>query len=397
MPQYLSRDREEKRESYTYALAAWAWMLGLAAFSLMVYASLHYSIGFPYQDEWSVIEELASNHGSYSFNLLWAQHNEHRMAIAKLLVMADLYWFKGRNISLYLELYTMQLVHFLFWGWGLRRVARWPPWMVVMGAGLAAFALFWVSQWESLLNPFVVSSLSAFVGGTIAVMALYFALEDPSKLAQWVAVSIGAAFVAETGLACGLLIWPLLLVLAIPPASPARLRALAIAGLQALASRGCTLPGTSVPPWHANPMESLGKPDVVLSYLYSPTSETAGLTVSPELGKVTCALIGAGGRAGVVCRGNCFGPHRTGSRWRRLSLSVYMAGTGFLTALGRLDFAIAQAGAKPLSDYRADVLAVSGVICHRCGLPNESPKRYAGCRGCSAAGDGDAAGLQWFR
>ncbi|MFL6414887.1 MAG: hypothetical protein ACJ74Y_04355 [Bryobacteraceae bacterium] len=88
--------------------------------------------------------------GHLSLADFWAQHNEHRIVTGRLLGLADLYSFGGRNVSLFAEIVAVQLFHLVLllvvirrvgWlhsvsagGWGLSQVAgHAPTWAGIAG------------------------------------------------------------------------------------------------------------------------------------------------------------------------------------------------------------------------------------------------------------------------
>jgi hypothetical protein len=61
--------------------AAWGLMLAQAYFFI-----LHYGSPVPYMDEWAIVPTLSGNR-PLTLDWLWAQHNEHRIPIARLLLL----------------------------------------------------------------------------------------------------------------------------------------------------------------------------------------------------------------------------------------------------------------------------------------------------------------------
>ena len=323
------------------SLAIWSLLLGCFAILGTVYTSFKCYIPAPFEDQWATIEELASHHGAYTLPLLWAQHNEHRSPFAKLLIMADLYLFKGQNVSLYLELYLIQILHLVTLMWLLRRSAHWPPWLLTVSAGLIAFALFWESQYQSFLNPVQVCYLSAFLLATFSIISMMIALEEPNRFSPWLTVSMVAAFLAEANLANGLIVWLFLILMAVR----FRLRYTYTAVLCAVTvvAIAIYLPGYKNPGQTANPVASLLKPGLLIEYLT--------IYFGSVWGKLSSALEGAFAIAGIA--GSIFlfvrellRPKPRPFPFAVLLLCMFLLATGFITALGRINFPLVQAASS---------------------------------------------------
>lgn len=333
---------------YGGRLAAWALILGCLAIAAALYLSVHCYIAVPFEDQWAVLQEFSSHPGVSVVQTLWSLHNEHRLPFAKLLMLADLYLFHGQNISLYLEIYLVQILHLLIFIFVLHRVARWPPWMALSGSGLAAFGLFWQSQFQSFLNPFGVSVLPAYVFGTAAIFALLFCLLDSEHRPLWFSACLISAFISESSLANGLLIWPLLLILAVR----FRVRSILIAVLAMVASVciAAYLIGYQSPGQHANPLDSLHRPALVLEYL-SIYFGSVWADTNLSFGEV-CAVF-AMGTVFVCYTRELFQKNSSLFSVSLLSLCMFLLGTGILTALGRINFPLAQAAS---SRYQSSAL-----------------------------------------
>lgn len=338
---YLEQERQQSIARYCVILSLWGVILGSMAVIAALYVSVHYYLSVPFEDQWAVIEELRSNHGTYSLPLVWSLHNEHRQPIARLLMMADLYWFRGQNISLYLEIYAVQILEWFILLWAMWRGALWPRWMFTVGSGLAAFALFWTSQHQTFLNPLGVGIVPAPAFGAIAFIAMMFTLEDSKHAGKWFALSLISPMISEASLANGLLIWPLLILMAIR----FRLRWQWIAILIPVAaiSIAAYMIGYSNHEGHANPAESLHKPVLLLGYLVIYFGSLWG-----SLNKVVGELIAVCGMAAAsVCyvwelfrrRGKPFA-------FAMISTCAFLLGTGFVTALGRINFPLEQAASS---------------------------------------------------
>ncbi len=337
----LKQKRQKDMARYDVILSLWGVILGSMAVISALYVSVHYYISVPFEDQWPLIEELGNNHGSYTLPLLWALHNEHRLPFAKLLLMADLYWFRGQNISVYFEIYAMQIVEWIALVWAMRRSALWPRWLTTVGAGLAAFALFWTSQFQSFLNPIGIQIVPAAAFGAICLIAMMFMVEDSRRVLLWFLVSVVTAFFSEASLANGLLLWPLMAVAAIR----FRLRWHWVAALLAVAviCVAAYLIGYRSPAGHANPAESIRQPALWAQYLLIYFGNLWG-SLNPVLGRTLAFLGMAAVSACYVWE--FFRRQAKPFAFAMISTCMFLLGTGFITALGRINFPLVQAASS---------------------------------------------------
>src|SRR5208337_2058706 len=159
---------------------------------------------------------------------LWQQHNEHRIPWGKLAGYVDLKAFGGRNISLLVEIFLIQAMEALFFIWIFRRYRGLNLPEVMTAAGVFVFAMFYPIQIENFYWGFQVAfvtlpfAASVSIGAVIVHSDLAASRERPPWCSWPLAISLGGAVLAETSLASGILIWPLLLILSFVLRMPAR-------------------------------------------------------------------------------------------------------------------------------------------------------------------------------
>ncbi len=343
----MAEQRARDVAGYTELIKFWSLLLGCVSIVAALYVTFHSLIRFPFEDQWSILAELDSVQGWYTIPLLWALHNEHRTPFAKLLETADLYWFHGRNTSLYLEIYALQAINLAVWMWTLRRVAQWPGWLVGTGTGLAAFALFWVSQHQSF-NPLGVGILPATGFAFFSFLFLVLAGLHRKRSLYWLIAAIAAAFISEGTLASGILLWPLLVILALR----LRIRLWMVALLVVIGALAtyAYLAGFHSPPHTAKPLESIRHPGLVTEYLlvyFGNPWAAVNETVRNALAAVAIVLaIGCYAIEVVRPTAKTFGIFM-------LTVCMFCLGAGLLTALGRINFGVLQATS---SRYHSSVL-----------------------------------------
>src|SRR5262245_23310490 len=65
----------------------------------------------PFSDLWAMFPFIERGvHGDFGISDLWAQHNEHRMALARLQFLVDYRFFDGTNIFLFASIATTCLL-----------------------------------------------------------------------------------------------------------------------------------------------------------------------------------------------------------------------------------------------------------------------------------------------
>ena len=169
-------------------------------------------------DQWQIIHTLMESGGHPSLRQLWAQHNEHRLLMGRLLGFIDLFFFRGRNVSLFAEILVVQLCHVILLAFVLRRFGRLPWPVYVTLVGFVAYCLFSPLQMENFDWAFqIVFVLANFAASVCFATALWYSQQN-STSNSWrkflaLMLCLFAAFVSEASEAYGLLVWPVLLFL----------------------------------------------------------------------------------------------------------------------------------------------------------------------------------------
>jgi hypothetical protein len=262
-----------KQEKSAYAgpafESAFAKVMLLLAITMALYSialTVHSYMPCPFWDEWKVIGDIADGATPWSLHWLWSQHSEHRIASTRLLIWLDWAAFGGKNVSLFVEMYLVQLVQ---WGaicWVLERLTPFPKSLKLTLQGLFAFCLFHPNQIQNFTWAFQISFFLPFALGTIALLAVTFFDRAPWRW-RW-SILIGAGFapiIAATSLASGLLIGPALVCLAFLKRLPGR----AVLALSALSLLSIVVyfAGFRIPTGHSSPIQWLSRPVDVFRYM----------------------------------------------------------------------------------------------------------------------------------
>jgi hypothetical protein len=189
--------------------------IGVALYMVVVsYSSL------PYWDGWMEVEVAAGGGSLLSPAWLWERDNEHRLILPKLFLAADLRLFQGRQIFLLASILGIQLLHLALLSWSMRVLGGWRGALWRTGTGLAAFCLFYPSQWTNFVVGFQVCFVLPQLLATVSFVGLLLywnkSQQHPEK--RWLTflvLSILAAVGAAYSLASGNLLWPILILAAL--------------------------------------------------------------------------------------------------------------------------------------------------------------------------------------
>jgi hypothetical protein len=304
-----------------------------------------------YWDQWSTVDNLMHSGDQISWSQLWAQHNEHRIPVARVACFADLLLFGGRNISLLIEIYLVQLFHLLIFAWMIWRESSLSPAARWTALGLLLFCMFSPIQIENFSWGFEVTFVMAGFAASLAfACALWYskaARKDGSAILPLV-LCLLTAFVSECSLANGTLVWPTLLFLAFALRF-ARGAKLLIAGAGTLAI-AVYLKGYQSPGHHSNPLTSIRHPFAIAKYVVTYFAGTwdpslPSTSVWPTISESLTGLA-----IGVALL-SAFRVFRKSSSVSRLEIflsaeMIFVLMSAIITALGRVDFGTVQATAS---------------------------------------------------
>ena len=225
----------------------------------------------PFAESWLQIWVAANRINPVSLHWLWQQHLEHRFPIPKLFLAVDLWLFHASQQFLLASIFTVQLLHLgairlEHQGSGRLARSRWRT-----GFGLAAFCLFFPSQWETFVFSFEVNFVLSGLFASLSFIALllYWIKSQPQSESsgpwRFLLLSILAALGATFSLANGSLVWVLLVAAAL-------LLRLRLPAIMALVVSGTIsilgyFHGYVRPPESDSPLLSMQHPQRVLEHL----------------------------------------------------------------------------------------------------------------------------------
>lgn len=325
------------------AVVAGAGLTIAAAIALVLCAVLMITgyVKCPYLDEWWIVRQLADGASPRSLSWLWSQQNEHRILVPRLLIWLDLYAFGGRNISLFLLTFATQTAHWLLWLFAVRRWSGAPRSVQLMMQGVFGYCLFCPNQIENFVWAFQFSFVLPFFLATLAFTCILL-MDDVKRPQLYLATAIAAPFIAMCNLAGGIIIWPFLLLIAVWRKRSRR--ELLVLFVIAAGVIGIYYTGYQTPPYHSNPIKSLGNPYAIYRYILTYFG-TSWWFLLPHLartlafGGLLLFLFLIVRSRGGLCGANKF-------RILLITEGLFLLATALVTALGRVTLGIGQASSS---------------------------------------------------
>ncbi len=295
----------------------------------------------PFWDEWAVVKQIGQGNGPLSFHWLWSQQNEHRLAVPRLAVWLDLFRFVGRNVSLFVEIFLVQLLHLGAIGHVIERYTEEPVALKRSLQGLFAFAVFHPNQIENFTWAFQIGFVWPFLLATLALIAVAF-FERWRHPALAITLAVLAPITAALGVAGGLLIAPVSIVLAAAKRLPGRyiaalsgaFLASAVAYLYGYRRSATDLPAVAVLS-HAKDL-----------FVYFLTYFGASWTRILPHKERTIACISLIAYAALLIGRVRWASKTSDLEWFLLGECTLMLATALLTAFGRIQFGVGQAFAS---------------------------------------------------
>jgi hypothetical protein len=333
------------------ALTAWL------AFSWYqtIYRIVRYYTPLPTWDYWRTAAFLKS-YQALDFRILWVQHNEHRIVFPEIVFAADDLFLRGRQV---LPLAISFLSYFGCWlllVWTFARDAFVPSNVRTIGILLAGIIIGWQGSAAVLAQTFLLE-------WTLLQFAVLLALTFLARLGETKAKSdliavIACAVVATYTSANGLMLWPVLLVLALVLSIGKRefvLLAVAAAVSTSIYFVGYTFTGTlSIGNLFRHPLYLLG---FLAAYLSMPFGAIKMTAFGIGVGLVSAASVAGLAIAAFRNRLSSSRPAIVLFGWY-----LFMVLTALLTAAGRMDPSEPTFSAAKAARYVTGPLVTWGVF-----------------------------------
>jgi hypothetical protein len=312
-----------------------AWILSIYLILTTVLAVHTFYCSLPYGDMWWFVRDMSQFRShQVGLSFLWSQHSEHRLVLPRLIFWVDLQFFRFRGVftifcGLVLQAGEAVLLCFAFW-----RVEKSASVSRLAYAALVFGMMFSASQIENLIFPFQVQFPLAFFMASVSIFLVLHHCETNGG--NWISMFLGlaAAACATLSLGCGLLVWPVLLIICI--IERASLKALWTTAIAGIAMWISYFIGYLSPSQSANPWASLRHPVRISAFTF--TFVASALTPTPSR---FAGLLGLVFLSGAAIAFFLYVRVRSASSWKARAFFVYLAffiaATAFLTSLGRLN------------------------------------------------------------
>ncbi len=292
----------------------------------------------PFWDAWAFVNAIAEGAGFHSWSWLWSQHNEHRLLVTRLLILLDLRVFGAKAVSLFVEMYAIQLCHWALISYAIERWTSFPRFLKTTLQGVFGFCLFHLNQSENFVWAFQVSFVFAFALATGTLLTIAFFERVRRPLLAMTALGV-APLLASLNVAGGLLIGPVAIGFAL--LRRLSVRYVVILTVFFLVSAVAYLTGYRSPNPHHTPGEALSHPKDLFVYVltYFGASWTRLL---PHKERATCfvSIVVFAALTAIAVR------HRKQTcafEWFCIAECTLMLAVAVLTGLGRLQYGVGQA------------------------------------------------------
>ena len=159
----------------------------------------------PWFDAWATFELLKvwTDHAASPLAILFAQHNEHRILVPRLLFFADVFGFHGLGQIGVIAIFLVQMLHAALFMWALstaRPIAS-GRWAV---GGVVVAMMFGLGQAENFSSAFQFTFVGVFAAATASFLLFARAATRPVERGWTLALSFAAALVSAFTMANGI-------------------------------------------------------------------------------------------------------------------------------------------------------------------------------------------------
>lgn len=336
---------------------AWPWRVwfALIALPLAVLAVLvaRFGVDMPFGDQWMAISPLFEKHtaGTLSAADFFAQHNEHRLLVPKL-VFFGLGLLTHWNVRVETALTLLVLAGISANLWQMLRVGGWRDTPAARGVFfLMALLLFTTSQHENLLWGFQFHFVLAILLFS-AICWLAPTLRAPWNFCVTGGLAGAATFSVASGAVCWVLAVPLLWCASPPRRARKAWAGYAIAGAATIAAYFWTFERGAELPRLAGVLQDPGRAvRYFCAYLGGPFAGGTAMDAAGVATSIGAILLLAGS---VVCVGAWRVLPRTEFRARALpwlALAAFGLANAAMSAAGRAGFGVGQALTSRYATY----------------------------------------------
>lgn len=323
------------------AIAALTWILSTYLVLTTLVAVYRFYCPVPYGDMWWFVRDMArlSSH-QVGLSYLWDQHSEHRIVLPRLIFWADVHLDHFRGVFTILCSSLLLVGEGLLLSFSFARILESGVASKFAYAALVFGMMFSAAQIENLMFPFQVQFPLAFFAASASIILVLRHCQTAQHRWTSLAMGIAMAVCATLSLGCGLLVWPvLLLVCVVERPHKNTIWTVAVAGIAMWITYfvGYVSPGDSARPWI-----SLGHPGQVASFmfmfLFSPIHSTP-----PPASGVLGVLLLLGAAVGAFLYLRFSSAASRGNIRFFIYLGLFIMATALLTSLCRVNYGIEEA------------------------------------------------------
>jgi hypothetical protein len=164
-----------------------------------------YGVNVPYMDQWVFVPLIDKFYNSnLDFNDFFAQHNEHRLPFARIIMLISMYFTHYNNVAeMYISCGIASLTLFMLFllykqQFGLSRSS-------LIGFIPVSWLLFDFRQYDNILLGFTIHIYLAIFG----LIAAIYSLKNARKIDRMFVLAILGGVLSSFSFLTGLLIWPL--------------------------------------------------------------------------------------------------------------------------------------------------------------------------------------------
>lgn len=326
-------------------LAATSCLIALSLVIIISYQTYNLSTPLPFWDHWSFINQLLGKHGHFTLHDLWAQHNEHRLVLPRLFMLADFYWFHATGrllLSSNLIFQAAEAFVFCSFIYSLREIDL-PIRLSLFG--LVVVFLFSPGQMDNFVWGFQICFILATFLSCLALY-LFTAYARSTKVGSsgshdsllFLGCLVSASG-SECCLASGILTWPFLVALALY--ARVRRKYLCVLILFAATMIALYFHGYQRVIIHADPVHSLRNPILLLDYVLVYLGSTwipFGIGATKVIG-----LVGLLATLGLTIRAIRIYPMWDSKSAFLGGVTLFCVVTAFVTGAGRINFGVESA------------------------------------------------------
>ncbi len=324
------------------------WVLAPVFFLLAAYGAVRSFSGVPHWDSWDGYLAFYFKVLAGDWKAWWAQHNEHRIVLSRLLFWADIAWLEGGMAMLISVNYVLMLGVFLTWRAIVRERAGAAQASSLRVRLLLAFmfiCLFSWMQWENFVWEFQSQFILAQWLPLVALWFLYRSAKRAATASRWFTAACAIGVLCVGTMVNGVMALPLMAGYALWLRMGWRkvLLLAALAGSCMIAYWHDTQPVGS----HGDVVRGGGSSasmliQYVLLYLGAPFKHAFGKSVLTGQLAGAVLVVLAVRKAWQFVRA----PQQHALEWSLLFYVAYIGGTALATGLGRALFGLEQAASS---------------------------------------------------